>query len=174
MSKSKYCKAMAVNFQTGGRSGSGQSKRAAGPISRAERYALMMEDPGAMDNFITHTFAQGMNLPSKPLSLKLEVLRGRQIIQNKREYSLNLRNMYGARHNMKAVGLERIKEVEHALRVKLLRSIFPEAKEDVAEVFSRPHGKVDMVLGMKSRSLHCREKYDAGNLRLNRSVFAPG
>ena len=66
--------------------------------------------------------AQGMNLPGKPLSLKLEVLGGRQIIQDMREYSLNLRDMYGARHNMKSVGLERITEVKHTPMIVLLRA----------------------------------------------------
>ena len=33
---------------------------------------------------------------------------------------------------------------------------------------------MDIVLGMVSRSLQCRDGYDAGNLRLNRRVFGPG
>ena len=97
--------------------------------------------------------AQGMNLPGKPLSLKLEVLGGRQIIQDMREYSLNLRDMYGARHNMKAVGLERITEGKHKPMVKLLSGTFPGDKEDVAGAFYRPHGKVNVVLGVKVTTL---------------------
>ena len=126
------------------------------PIDRTERYALAKEDPGATDNFIIHVLAQGMNLPRKTLSLKLKVMGGRQIIQDTREYSLNLRHMYGARHNMKAVGIEPITEVKYAPMVKLLRGRFPGAKEYVVGAFSRPHRKVDVVLGMASRSLHCR------------------
>ena len=82
--------------------------------------------------------------------------------------------MYGASHNMKAVGLEHITEVKHAPLVKLLRGMFPGYKEDVAGAFYRPHGKVDVVAGMASRSLHCRDGYEAGDLRMTKSVFALG
>ena len=74
-SKSKYRKAMSVNVQTGRRRGSGQSKRDKGqpfkkdacsmvalylipvraPLGGTERCALVMEDPGVTDNFITLT-----------------------------------------------------------------------------------------------------------------------
>ena len=52
--------------------------------------------------------------------------------------------------------------------VKLLRSMLPGANKDVKGEFYRLHGKVDVVLGMASRSLHCRDRYEAGDLRLQR------
>ena len=58
--------------------------------------------------------------------------------------------------------------------IKLLRGMFPEAREDEAGAFSRPHGKLDVALGMASRSLHCKDGYKAGDLRLNKNIFSPG
>ena len=37
---------------------------------------------------------------------------------------------------------------------------------------TRPHGSVDVMLGMESRSLHCKDKYQVGNIRLNKN-FSP-
>ena len=51
--------------------------------------------------------------------------------------------------------------------------MFPEVMADAAEAFCRPYGRVDIMLGMESRSLHCRDGYKVDNLRLNRSIFAP-
>ena len=55
---------------------------------------LVIEEPGATNNFIIQGLTQVMNLPIRPLSLKLKVFGGRQIIKDTREYSLNLRDMY--------------------------------------------------------------------------------
>ena len=97
------------------------------------------------------------------------MLGGRHIVQNTREYNQNIRGMYRARHNVKTLGLECITKLEHAPRVKLLRS-----QGKCSRSIFQSAIKVDIVLGMVSRSLQCRDGYDAGNLRLNRRVFGPG
>ena len=102
----------------------------------------MTEDLGATNNFITHMLARGMNLPSRLLLLKLEVLGGKLITQDTREYSLTLRDQHGTRQRMRAVGIKYITEVKRTPKVKHLRGIFPEAKSDAAEAFSRPYGRV--------------------------------
>ena len=52
--------------------------------------------------------------------------------------------------------------------------MFPNSKKDIIRAFDRPHGNVDVMLGMELRSLHCKVGCKVGNIRLNRSVFAPG
>ena len=81
--------------------------------------------------------------------------------------------MHGDQHNIQAIGLESLTEGEHAPEVAKLRRFFPEACKEATKAFSRPHGKIDIKLGMSSRSLHCKNGSEAGNLRLNKSVFIP-
>ena len=42
------------------------------------------------------------------------------------------------------------------------------------EAFRRPYGKVQLMLEMASKSLHCTICMEAGKLCLNKSVFYPG
>ena len=82
--------------------------------------------------------------------------------------------MHGTRHSVRAVGIECISEIKRAPNAKHLRGMFPQAKADAAEAFSRPYVRLGIVLGTESRSLHCRDGYKAGDLRLNTSIFSPG
>ena len=41
-------------------------------------------------------------------------------------------------------------------------------------MFSRPYGTVSVLIGMASRSLHCKYGLEVGELRLNRNMFSPG
>ena len=47
--------------------------------------AVLMEDLCTTNNFVTHTLAEGMNLPSTPLALSLKVLGNKTVIQDTRE-----------------------------------------------------------------------------------------
>ena len=69
--------------------------------------------------------------------------------------------------------MESITNVEHAPDIKGLRGLFPEIEKEMIKAFNRPHGNVDMLLGMASRSLHYKNGHRTGELRLNKSVFAP-
>ena len=83
-----------------------------------------------------------------------------------REYSLILMDRHGSRHSIKAVGLESIAEVKHAPDGKPFRHMFPNRNKDIIRAFDRPHGNVDVMLGMElSRLLHCREGYEVGRTR---------
>ena len=76
-----------------------------------------------------------MNLPSRPLHLKLQVLGGKLITQDTREYSLTLKDMHGTRRSVRAVGIQCITEVKRAPNVKHLKGRFPEAKADTEKKF---------------------------------------
>ena len=81
--------------------------------------------------------------------------------------------MHGDQHNIQAIGLESLTEGEHAPEVAKLKRFFSEACEEATKTFSRRHGTIDILLGMSSRSLHCKNVSEAGDLRLNKSVFIP-
>ena len=38
----------------------------------------------------------------------------------------------------------------------------------------RPHGKVKVMRGMALRSVHCRDGFETGELRLKKRMFSPG
>ena len=71
-------------------------------------------------------------------------------------------------------GEESIKEVEQAPKVKELIKLFLGAGQKQPRTFDRPHGTLQLLLGIESRSLHSKDGCEAGDLRLNRTLFHPG
>ena len=51
---------------------------------------------------------------------------------------------------------------------------FPVAGQEEARAFNRPHGTVQLLIGMALLSLHSRDRHKAGDLRLYMTVFHPG
>ena len=143
-------------------------------LDLASKYPKELQDALITRNGAQVAFEEGMNLPSGPLALSLEVLGNKMVNQDTREYSLIINDMHWTRHSVTALGLESIAGVKHAPDVKILSRMFPNSNKDIIKAFDRPHGNVDVMLGMESRSLHFRDGYNVGNIRLIRSVFAPG
>ena len=71
-------------------------------------------------------------------------------------------------------GTDKILEIARAPHVKGLAKMFPSAGSMATKAFTRPHGTVEVKLGMVSRSVHCQDGMDTGELRLSRSIFYPG
>ena len=102
--KCQYCKSISINVQTNRCSSKGRPFRtdarsrfavysvpALAPSGITESCTLVMEDPGATNNFLTHTFAEGINLPSRPLALSRKVLGNKMVNQDTRDYNLILK-----------------------------------------------------------------------------------
>ena len=81
--------------------------------------------------------------------------------------------MYGREHLIQALGMGSLMAAAKAPRTKVLISKFTQVNCQSIKAFDRPHGKVDVMLGMLSRSLHCRDGQESGKLRLNTRIFAP-
>ena len=72
------------------------------------------------------------------------------------------------------MGLESIAEVKRTPDVQIFRRMFSNSKMAIKRAFDRPPGNLVVMIRMESRFLHYRDGYIVGNIRLNRSVFAPG
>ena len=95
------------------------------------------------------------------MCLTLMVLGDKHKNKQKRIYSLSLADLYGKEHMIQAIGLDSLTEVESAPKVMKLKLV------------NRPQRKVNIMLGMASKSLHCKKGLKAGDLRLNKPVFSP-
>ena len=97
---------------------------------------LVMEDPEATDNFITHKLTKKLQLPSEATVMSVKVVGEcqRRVMKHTSVYKICLSEMYGRKHEV--------------------------------ETISRPYGKVQLMLGMSSQSLHCTDGMKAGELRL--------
>ena len=60
--------------------------------------------------------------------------------------------MHGNQHNIQAVGLESLTEVECTAEDMKLKRLFQEVDEEPTMAFNRPHGKVDVMLGLSARN----------------------
>ena len=63
--------------------------------------------------------------------------------------------------------------VEETREVKDIVNLFPGAVNKAKLAFNRPHSKNNVLIGMASRSLHCKDGLEVGKMRLNKSMFSP-
>ena len=86
----------------------------------------------------------------------------------------NLVDNCGTVHTIQAYGIDRISDDSRALDLRKIRSLFPNAP---SEVFNRPDGDIDILIGSMYKNLHPyggEESYTKGRLRLLRSKFGCG
>ena len=94
-------------------------------------------------------------------------------IKHKTIYNICLADMQSRKHKVEAIGMDSLLAIDPAPEVRELTMQFPSANQYEKEVFSRPYGKVQLMLGMASQSLHCTHGMEAGELRLNKNVLYP-
>ena len=82
--------------------------------------------------------------------------------------------MQGKMHEVEAVGMDSLLTFTPAQEAKELAIQFQSADHNGKEGFNRPCKKVQLMLGMTSRSLHCTDSMEAGGLHMSRSGFYPG
>ena len=70
-----------------------------------------------------------------------------------------------------ALGNRSIKSIDRADDMADLHRLFPAAPKAAAAAFIRPHGSVNLLIGMKSRELHCKGRFSQGSLTLCRTIF---
>ena len=82
--------------------------------------------------------------------------------------------MQDKEHVVQAISMESLMETAEAPGTRSLINQFSQVHRQSVKAFNRPYGKVDILLGMFSRLLHCRDGQKSGELQLNKSIFAPG
>ena len=98
------------------------------------------------NNFIVHAFAMELKLQSNPTAVRIKVPGVRYRAYQTRGYQFKLKDMTGKSHVFDAIGMD----------------------------ITRPYGTLEVLLGMSSRSVHCKDGREVGELRLNKSIFYPG
>ena len=143
------------------------------PGGRARFSALILEDPGSTYNLITHKLAESLLLPSQLTVLSLTVPGHQRDEQYTHTYIVTLTDQHGARPTVQAIGVDNITVVEPAPEVEhdQLVKLFPGTEQEKVHSFIRPHGRVQLMLGMEMCFLHSRDGRKANNLRLNKTVF---
>ena len=136
--------------------------------------ALLLTDPGSTDNFITHSLARQLLLPSTQTTLYIRVIDEEYREKQTSTYKLSLVDRFGLEHEVEAIGMNSLTEVLPLPEVSKLAHLFPEAPDDAAAAFSRPSGTVSFMLGMRDRRLHSTDGFEHQDLRLNRSKFGCG
>ena len=185
-SKSRYCQAMSTSSSQAQPSSQAPPLPGSGslfsllevpvlsPCGAHESTALMLEDPGSTDNFVTHALARRLQLPSTPTSLFIRVLDQQYRERPTMVYFMNVVDMQGTTHRIEAIGMDSLTDVAPAPEVSTLATLFPSAPPAATAAFRRPHGVVQLLLGMRDRRLHCTDGLEYGDLRLCRTRFTPG
>ena len=132
---------------------------------------LALEDPVFTPNLITHKLAHHLNMTSEQVAIKVMAPKEQHGPGHARVYSFSLTDSKGANHEVSAIGVDTITSMAEADRVKDLVMLFQEATRQAKQAFVRPHGTLNVLLGMASRSLHCKDGLEAGQLRMNRTLF---
>ena len=81
--------------------------------------------------------------------------------------------MYGGKHNIQAIGMSSLTGVSPAPEVQKLIKLFPGDEQSTIQAFNRALDKVQLMIWMTSRSLHCKNVLTAQELRLKKSIFYP-
>ena len=88
-------------------------------------------------------------------------------------YELCVLDNYGRTHTIQSAGEDKLIKVDYQPENQEPARQFPHASKAVIKAFNRPHGQVQLLIGMASRSLHCKDGHETGELRLNRNIFLP-
>ena len=89
-------------------------------------------------------------------------------------YKMCLLDMQGRSHQVEALGMDSLLTVSPAPEAPYLENRFQKIDHHGRREFQRPHGDVQLLLGMTLWSLYCTDGMEARKLRLNKSVFHPG
>ena len=137
-------------------------------------WAKLMWDNGSTAALITHDFAEKIQATGEKISYWLDVVGHPQILRHTTLYMFNLVDNCGTVHTIQAYGIDRISDDSRALDLRKIRSLFPNAP---SEVFNRPDGDIDILIGSMYKNLHPyggEESYTKGRLHLLRSKFGCG
>ena len=140
-------------------------------VDGVDKATTVLVDPGSDTDYITHDFAASLGLVGIPYSCFLKVVDMDYIEKRTAKYDFDIVDRDSIAHRIHALGLDTVttlpEEPDLAPICHLLKGL-PD------EVVQRPQGRVDILLGLRSSSLHGRTRQEWGNLRLLESRFGCG
>ena len=139
----------------------------------AGREAIIFTDVGSNCNLVTHRFARMLGLKPMPYSYWLTVVGAESALRRTSIYKLWFGLGDGSMYALWAVGIEEITDTGAAPCLEGIRHFFPDAPD---QVFRRPQGAVDILIGAEELPLHpfCYPKGEVGKLRLSSSRLGCG
>ena len=136
--------------------------------------AKVMFDNGSTAVLVTHSFAKKAGLKGIMVSYWLVVVGHDKVLRSTTLYTLYMTDNTGVRHEIQAYGIDEISDDSVILDLQGVKAIFPGAP---SEVFDRPSGPIDILVGSMYRNLQPfggEDSFTKGRLRLVRSHFGCG
>ena len=128
------------------------------PTGHRIKSKLVMEDPGFTHDFVTHDLAEKM-------------VGEQGSVTRTKVYKMCLLDVQGRIYQMEAIGMESQLALYPAPETEYKASKFPVVDHHGGAAFRRPHGEVQLLLGMTSCSLHCKDGMEARNFSKTRAFF---
>ena len=136
-----------------------------------DKAATVLVDPGSDTDYITHDFAASLGLVGTPYSCFFKVVDMDYIEKKTAKYDFDIMDRDGVAHRIHALGLDTVTTLPEEPDLAPIRHLLKGLPDEVVQ---RPQGKVDILLGLGSSSLHGRTRQEWGNLRLMESRFGCG
>ena len=134
----------------------------------------VMWDNGSTAALVTHQFADKAGLQGEVVEFWLVVVGHERVLRKTILYNLTMVDNNGQSHQVQAFGIEQISEDSRAVDLHGVKTVFPGAP---AEVYNRPQGPIDILIGSMFRNLQPfggEGSFTRGRLRLVRSHFGCG
>ena len=136
--------------------------------------AKIMFDNGSTAALVTHTFAKRAGFKGSMVGNWLVVVGHDKVLRSTTLYTLYLVDNCGKQHEIQAYGIDEISEDSMILDLDGVKAVFPGAPQ---EVFNRPAGDIDILIGSIYRNLQPyggEDSFTRGRLRLVKSLFGCG
>ena len=132
---------------------------------------MLLIDPGSDTGFIRNEFAEGIGLKGEPVTCFLKVVGNEYRTVPTMKYNITLEDRKGNLHLVTALGLDAITTLPQDPDLGPIRSLLVGYPE---EMFHRPQGRVDLLLGLRSTRLHGKVVRELGDLRVLETPFGCG
>ena len=137
-------------------------------ISSHEGHVNVMWDSGATVSLITFAKAAHLKLEGKPLVMTVIKVGGVPETIHSSEYTVPLVNRNGETVEIKAYAIEKISTPVRKLLIPSVGRLFPGFKSGEID---RPHGEIDLLIGMEYAGFHPQPVQWAGHLVLMENQF---
>ena len=134
----------------------------------------VMWDKGSTAVIMTHSFAERAGLQGSKVSYWLVVVGHESVLRETTLYTFFMIDNTGKEHEMQAFGIDQITEESQTVDLNGVKTVFPGAPK---EVFERPSGSVDLLIGSSYMNLQPfggDDEFTRGRLRLMKSHFGCG
>ena len=132
---------------------------------------VMFFDNGSTATICTHKWAQKAGIKGTEVVYFLRVVGDQYTEKHTMLYSFTIEDNTGARHHLKAYGMDVITEVESVPDLRDVKHLFPGVPDEALRV---PIGEVDLLIGQNHRSIQPKGAEEVKELRMVNSKFGCG